>query len=350
MRELAFDLEPHADEAAWLEARKVGLGSSDAPSCLGAGFLTPVELWGVKTGKLEGPPPSLRFRFGHYAEQFIHAETVRELRTELADPGDFTICRSRSNPALFATPDRAVLKPGTAPPRAPAPHLAVLRAFRRGQVIGGASLKTVTKMAHRLSWPEGQPSRYALLQAQHEMFVLDLDEVWISALVGAGEELVVYHVPRDEVILGELLEAEHRMLECIRQDIPPPPDDDERTAKALGRIFPTSQASVVRQLKTGLGVKYLRWQKLKRLEKKLAKMRRGIENEFKVELRDAELGEFTDLPGAGISWKTQPGYRKLPVTDETLERLRAEHPELAEELTYQQGTSRVLREATDEEE
>jgi len=343
---LPFTLESFPTREAWLAGR-AGIGSSDAPSCMGEGFLTPIELWGQKTGKLPASEDSMRFRFGHYAEAFIHQETEPQLGTKLLDPGDFTIFRSRELPQAFATSDRLVLRPGLELPQAPAPALRALRAFRQRAVIGPMSLKTVKAAALRF-WPEGKPSRYGHLQIQHELYVLGLEEAWFTALVGAGEDLLLYHVTRDPELLEQLLEAEYRMLRCIETDTPPDPDDDERTARALNLIFAQHEAGKVVVLENA-GVMLLRWRKIKRLQKKLKTIRTGIENQFKVGLGEAWKAEIEDLPGAAISWRTQPGQKKLPVRERTLAFLREVHPDLADELTYKQGTTRVLREESDEE-
>jgi len=336
----------HPNREAWLAARQgLHIGSSEAPTCMGYGYEDPLVLWGRKTGKLEPEPESMRLRFGLYAEPFIHDETERELSAPLMDPGPFTVFESVENAALFATPDRFVLNPKVELVVGDGEDAASLisRILSSGIVVGSCSIKTVGHGAKK-HWPDDKPALYAFIQAQHEMYVLGLQRVWVSALVGAGEDLRVYPVERDETFLASLLDSEQKMLEAIQKDIPPDPSPTEQTKKALAKLYPEhvpgKEAILPREFK-----KVIRqWAYAKQMKRQAEARVLALENQIKAEVRDAEVA-WCEGPGVkvGVSWRGQRGPKRLPLTDETRLKLIEAYPELREELTHQQSIVRVLR-------
>ena len=83
----AFTVLADASErAAWLKARLRGVGASESPVLMGASkFSSPIELWGIKTGRL---PESLddeneRMLWGQRLEPLVAEEYERKTGRQL---------------------------------------------------------------------------------------------------------------------------------------------------------------------------------------------------------------------------------------------------------------------------
>lgn len=58
--------------SAWLEARRAGIGGSDAAAILGASpWATPLSVWADKQGLTEDKPDTIAMRFGRDAEEIV---------------------------------------------------------------------------------------------------------------------------------------------------------------------------------------------------------------------------------------------------------------------------------------
>lgn len=64
--------------SAWLEARRAGIGGSDAAAILGASpWATPLSVWADKQGLTEDKPDTIAMRFGRDAEEIVaHCNTI----------------------------------------------------------------------------------------------------------------------------------------------------------------------------------------------------------------------------------------------------------------------------------
>jgi predicted phage-related endonuclease len=321
---LPCTVEVYPDRGKWLEARGRGIGSSDAPTILGYGYESSLELWGRLTGKLQPKPSNdnLRMRFGKAAESFIHGETEQALRTTLVHPGDFTVWRSTARPWQSATIDRLVTKPDADLRQALArmkkrtQAAALERLVRRGVIAGPGEFKTVSGFAvnggtrDELSgWGE-EPPAYVLIQVQHQLAVTGLSEAWVSALVGSGDELLTYHLAAHPGLQERLLEAEEAFWRLVQEDRPPAVDGSDKTRQALSDLFPADDGGEI-----VLGPEFVavhqRLELAKGREAESKKARTEAENEIKLAMGTSTRAVVVaPEPGIGAvaayQWKVEP--------------------------------------------
>lgn len=316
-----FTVEVHPDRDTWLEAGRA-LGSSDAPTVLGYGYHSPLELWGRLTGKIQpgavAGAPERRLRRGKYLEPFIHREAEEELGTSLVHPGDFTVFRSKERPWMTATVDRFVTdadKPMTVPllkrERTPASVLTYM--VHSGRIAGPGELKSVGAFVQK-DWLGEEPPPYPLIQVQHQLAVTGLPRGWVIALLDPGDELLVFEVQRHEALISALLEAEERFMELVRTDVPPRVDGSEQTHRALAALFPEAGGEAI------LGPEYVtlhrRLVEVKAEQKRLegergeleARLKLAIGNLTRVVIPQAsdELDPILQRPrDVAYQWKTE---------------------------------------------
>lgn len=303
-RDLALSVFP--DEQGWLEARKPLLTASDAANVLGVGYVSPLELWMQKTGRTVeeelAPETRRRFAAGHALEPVVSAEAERELGVTLVDPGAYALYRRPSIGWMAATPDRLVLREGDALPTLSPAKL--------------VELKTIhPRAAAKWEGIDGiEPPLGYLAQVQHQMATLGVEEGWLVGMVGLGERLLVVPVVADPDFQGELLAAEQRFMELVKQDIPPDVDATESAARALKALYRAEEPGKVVYLEPELIAWHDKLHVAKETLRQAEEAKIEAENHIKAALGDAEAGE---LAGAGViyTWKTERRVLK-PVLEE----------------------------------
>lgn len=323
---LPFTVEVYENRGTWLEHGR-GIGSSDAPTIMGYGYESSLELWGRLTGKIPkgADNDNLRFRFGRAAEGFIHEETERELGTTLINPGAWTVWRNRARPWQTSTLDRVVTDPDreirTALRRAKrTPEAALERLVRSGVVRGPAEFKTISGFAvngrgrDELSgWGE-EPPAHVLLQVQHQLLTTGMPEAWVVGLVGSGDDLLTYRVAAHEGLQARLLEEEERFWRLVQEDRPPALDGSDKTRAALSLMFPQDTGAEL-----VLGPEFVsvhqRLQLAKEREAAAKECRQRAEAELKLAMGDASKAliqglELTigDDGAADVRGKTVAAY------------------------------------------
>lgn len=319
-------IDVYKDEPTWLQGRRNGMGSSDAPVAVGEGYHSPLEWWMRKTGKIDEQPDSRRFRFGHAAERFVAQEVEQELDLGLEDPGEYTVFRHSEVDLgwLTATVDRLVMrsKPGKKQIHGNygAVNDALVRLRENDEIAGPLEIKTVSQNA-RHKWKDDndddQPAPYAWVQLQHTLDVLAMPKGWIAALVGAGEDLLIFEVERDDEFIGELREAEGSLWDYVTQDVVPPVDGLPGTAKALERLYPKQEPGRVIELDPAtFGPLVETREELIEAAKNIRKELDSIDNAIKGEMA---LAERAEVPGyCAFTWK-QTSYVKPPQEEKLIE-------------------------------
>lgn len=243
----------YRNRAEWLAARRETLGSSDAPVIMGVGFAADsharkslYELWAEKTGKLDAAPAedSARLRAGNYMEE----GTAKELQLALPDkrvvrPTDLRIC---VNGFRGCTLDMAVFEDCThVVPPAPqeGPFCLGDLVVEQTTMLGPAEGKTVDAIAAS-DWSDEEPSAYALIQLHHQMNVGSWEQGWIAAWIGFSK-FRWYHVPYNEALGNEILEAEEAFWQNVQRDIPPEVDGSESCRKVLRLLHPKDNGETV---------------------------------------------------------------------------------------------------------
>src|SRR5262245_19558887 len=183
-----YTRESYPDRAAWLAARRHGIGGSDAPAVLGVSpWKTSAQLWAEKLEMLEeDAAESEAMRMGRKLEPII-----RELYTEatgqhVLESPPYDIRRSRTYPWMTATLDGVVFPPEAAEP-------------------GVFEAKTASAW-HRDEWATEPPVAYQV-QVQHNMVVTGATWGVLAVLIG-GQHFRHYRVERNDAFVATLIEAE----------------------------------------------------------------------------------------------------------------------------------------------
>jgi putative phage-type endonuclease len=223
----AATVERYDTEAAWLAARRRGLGASEAAAIVGLSpFLSPMDVWAAKVGLAEPTAERERMRWGKRLQRPIAEGYAEETGRTVVDPGPYTLLRSTTYPWLCASPDAFVIASG-APGHGP----------------GMLEIKNVSAW-QRDEWDEEPPLGYQV-QLQMQMLVSGFTWGSLAALLG-GHELRYRDLAASPRVQSMILDA----LECfwrqyVQAEVPPPVDGSERTTEMLRRLYPRPQAGVV---------------------------------------------------------------------------------------------------------
>lgn len=197
------------DRAAWLAARRTGIGGSEIAAILGLSpWVTPLAVWRRKMGLDPDTPPSWPMRIGARMEDTI-ADAYAEREGVQLVPVPFL--RDRQHPHRIASLDRILI------PR------------------DGSATKIAEIKWSAAAW-DAIPDQY-YLQVQ-----------WYMAVTGLSEAVLIVATPRQEPIgwpvaadpsLGALLleECDRWWRDHVVAGVPPEPQSvEERRAYWLGRL------------------------------------------------------------------------------------------------------------------
>lgn len=204
----------------WLEARRDGIGSSDAPVIAGErGSI--IELWAEKTHRLDREPPDAEterlFDWGHRLEPVVAAwytdETGRPLRHVNY------LLRHPHVPYALASLDRV--------------------SARKGE------RRVVEIKTERWGWPKDEPiPGFVQAQVQHQLWVTGYDVADVVILTGGSQPRIV-EVPRDDGYIADLAFVEAAFWDNVETGTMPAADGSETTRRALSRMHPYDDGSML---------------------------------------------------------------------------------------------------------
>ncbi len=284
--------------------RHTYIGGSDAPAVLGVSpWKSPLALYLEKIGEapgIEGTEPML---WGRVLETPIAEEYARRTGRRIR----------RVNRTLRHT------------------KFAFIAAHIDRDIVGEDRILEVKTARSADGWGEpgtDEVPEHYVAQTQHYLAVTGAEACDVALLV-AGSDFRIYTVPRDEELIGMLIEAEAAFWQRIERKDPPTPS----TAEDAARLW---RKSVARAAETTIEVAAAVDQ-LRALKAQLKAL-----DEEEERLRGLILPAFTDAEALAFNgrviatWKTQ-ATRRLDQ-----KALAAERPEIAAEFT-RTSESRVLR-------
>ena len=275
----------------WLEARKCGIGGSDAASVLGLNpYKSSVSVYIEKVDYIHGVSMSdkningckkdssneevnYRMELGNKLEDFVANEF--SLKTGLKVRNVNGILKNDKYPFAIANIDRAVVGE---------------KAFLECKVTNSYSKKV---------WQMGVPIHYQI-QVNHYMAVTGATHCYVAALIG-NEELIIHRIDRDEEIIDEIMKLEAMFWDkCILGGEIPAPDGSLDYSIVLQGLYKDSKDE---ELILFEQEKLLdRYDEITAIYKEIEVERKKIEQYIQVQMKEYEVGFIGDRR---ITWKKQ---------------------------------------------
>jgi putative phage-type endonuclease len=295
--------ERNAARAEWLEARRAGIGSSDAPAIVMAGQpdwkgKSLIQLYAEKRGlRPIGDRERDYFEWGHRLEPVVAAKYEEETNRTTFDPGDFHIERHHAAEWMIATPDRIITDYADPPPPLTLP-------LASGEIKRPGVLELKTASAwNRKDWTDEPPLAYQV-QVQHQLAVTG--HLWgsIAVLIG-GQTFLWTDIARNDEFIARLMTQEHAFYQRVLRGDAPDPDGSADASDALDSIYPKEERDAI-----ALSGDALQWDKERLEAMKVIETQAAIKLECENRLKNAiGVHAVGVLPnGARYTWKT--GARK----------------------------------------
>lgn len=219
-----MSIEQYQTREEWLEGRKKGIGSSEAPIILGVSrWDSPLGLFAEKTGRREPKDMTGRMKWGLRMQPFLLSDYAEETGRKVV-PIDLAIYRMESHPILSASPDAMILD------------------TNKGEGI----LEVKSTRMGRAWTVGGEPPIEAQVQIQHQMMVTGLG--WAAAAV-IIDWTDFYHTPDiapDKALFEIMREMElefHRRV--VLDDPPKEMDAHQATKEALKLLWPNDSGETI---------------------------------------------------------------------------------------------------------
>lgn len=203
----------------WLDVRKRGIGSSDSSAAIGLNpYKSQLELWLEKTNRdqhLAKPNPdddSAPVFWGVVLEPVVASQYQRRSGNKVRKVN--AVLQHPEIPWMLANIDREVMG---------STDVQILECKTAG--INGARL-----------WRDGVP-KYVEVQVMHQLAVTGKQAADVAVLLG-GQQLEVYRIERDELLIKHLIELERQFWHYVETDTPPPVDGSDSSERALRLLYP----------------------------------------------------------------------------------------------------------------
>lgn len=286
----------------WLDARRNGIGGSDAAAVCGLDpYRSAFELFLDKTRILpDDDRAGEAADWGRLLEPVIADEVARRHSLDVQPVG--WMLAHPDHDWMLADLDRAIIDHGEP---------------------GILEIKSTSPFRSD-AWRDGPPIA-VMCQVQHYLAVTGLRWVLVAVLIG-GQRLVIHRVERDDALIGSLIDIETRFWKAVQDRQPPAPDGSQATTDLLAHLYDVNPDSVA-VVEVAEVEQHLAALAQARARQDAAETdRRQAENELKVMMASAAL--LTDLDGNPVARWPEVHSRRIDV-----ERLRADHPDIAEEYT-----------------
>lgn len=276
----------------WLEARRKGIGGSDAAAIIGLNpWATPYTVWADKTGRLPPKEDNEIMRQGRDLEQYVADRWMEETgkkcrrRTKILGNPDY--------PFALANVDRKV----------------------NGE-NAGLECKT-TSIMNLKKFKGGEFPETYYCQCVHYMAVTGADRWYLGVLV-LSQGFHTFVIERDEDEIQALMDAERDFWKYVESDTPPPVDGLDPTTGAINTIYAGDAEDGIIEIygKENTVNQYLT---IKQRIKELDIEKERIEQQLKEELQLYEKGICGSYQ---INWKGQK-RRTFQVKD-----FAKDHPEI----------------------
>lgn len=298
------------DRPGWLQARRAGIGGSDAAAILGLDpFKTPLAVYLDKRGELPDDDPGEAAYWGNLLEDPVAKAATERINHDRGLQGLDPVKVKRRHailthprlPWMLANVDREVY------------------GHEQGPAI--LEVKTTGHWAAQM-WisPDDMPERYHV-QLQHYLAVTGREHGWIAVLI-AGQSLLVEHVQRDQELIDALIQVEETFWGRVQAGNPPPAQarDDDLTRRLFRQAEPGSTVVLPSEARDLIRERAA----AKAAEDAAADRRKTAESRLRQLIGDAEQAY---LPGDDRPVFT---YRQVTSTRFDTTSFAKDHPDLAE--------------------
>lgn len=286
----------------WLDVRKRGIGSSDSSSAIGLNpYKSQLELWLEKTNRdqhLAKPNPdddSAPVFWGVVLEPVVASQYQRRSGNKVRKIN--AVLQHPEIPWMLANIDREVVG---------SPDVQILECKTAG--INGARL-----------WRDGVP-KYVEVQVMHQLAVTGKQAADVAVLL-AGQQLEVYRIERDELLIKHLIELERQFWHYVETDTPPPADGSDSAERALRLLYPDDDGEELDFTQDpALSETFFSLKQVRRTQAELNQRESELKQTLQQAIGSASKAVFAD---GSISWKKS----KVSVGIDTTA-LLADNPEL----------------------
>ena len=286
----------------WLEARKQGIGGSDASVVCGISrYKSPVELWMEKTGQLPSQEAGEAAYWGNLLESLVREEFTKRTGIEVTKPS--VIYQSQEHPFMLANVD----------------------GLCEDDTHGPCIFEAKTASAYKTGeWEDAIPDEY-MIQIQHYMAVTGYQGAYIAVLIG-GNAFRWKFVERDEELISMLVSLEEDFWRHVQNGTPPALDGSDASAGFLAERFPNSVPQSEIALPDKAAELLQQYDLSCEVLKLATEQKQEAENQLKQMLGDHETGTSGNRV---ITWKSISQERLDSKT------LKAEHPALFKKYATQ---------------
>lgn len=271
-------LEAKTDDMSreeWLEARRSGIGGSDAGAVCGLNpYKSQIDVWFDKLGKADERKDNEAMRQGRDLEKYVaerFSEATGKKVYELP-----AMLRNSYYPYALADVDRLI----------------------DGEQAG-LECKTASPYAEK-KWADGKiPPEYEL-QCHHYMMITGA-ECWYIACLIYGRDFVWRKIERDEETIQNLARIEEEFWrEHVSANVMPSADGSDAYNNYLSEKYADSDSDEIEDI-SAYAELLERREDIDNLQKKLDKEKKQIEQTIKSALQEAETGCSEQWQ---VKWKT----------------------------------------------
>jgi len=342
-------------EEKWADARKAGIGGSDAGTILGVNsYNSAYEMWGDKTGinprNFSGNRATV---WGHRLEPLVALAYAEEQNQAVVE---WPVMVWDDNGFEFANIDYLIVTPSEQFPAGqvsewiseepPPGILAILEVKTTGIATSGT--------AHK--WKYGQvPDSYTVQGYHYANVLMDLlpepRVIFAALLPGQGDDERSVSVrtlgmrPDDDLLWNEttakgIRESNEEFWNLVQFRIEPEIDGSSATSEAIARRYPRS----IPKKEVNLGPEFVQlWDEYQGAKKVTATAKEAegqIRNRINAAIGDGEL-VFAEVEGNSVLLATYANNK--PSLKFDLETFKNEHKDLYNEYLYEQPGARMLR-------
>jgi predicted phage-related endonuclease len=205
------------------------------------------------------------------------------------------------------------------------------------EVVGCADVqilecKTAGEFGARL-WQDGVPD-YVQLQVQHQLAVTGKQAADVAVLL-CGQKLDIHRIQRDEELISRLIHLEAQFWQYVTSDTPPPADGSESSDRALRCLYPGNSTAVDFSEDRRLSAAFADLVLLRADIKTKETLAEQLKQTLQQAMGDASSAQ---LETGRITYKRSKDSISID-----LDRLLADHPDLAQQYAITRPGSRRFR-------